>query len=361
MEKSKNSIGIEKLLPFLTPVFSLLFALFVSVMVVYYTIPNLSFAETTGIFFKSLFEANFNNLTAFSNFMINSTPLILTGLAHSLAFRSGLFNIGVEGQYTVAAITAAALGLIKGLPFFIHVPIVIIGALAAGAFWAFIPGFFKAVRGTNEVVNTIMMNYIAMHVFNYIVRVPLKQPNSVQTETIQPSAQLLRFMGDRYRINIGIFIAIGVAFAVWYFLNKTKSGYELRATGFNMYGAEYGGINRKKNIILGMVISGGLAGLAAVTQVLGPDLAVKELAAFSGYGFNGIAVALLAKSNPIGVILSALLFGSLLNAGPYLQMQGISKDLVYIMQALVILFVAADYIWKIIIDRRKKKEVAKVG
>lgn len=360
-EKKSQPITLEKLLPVLTPVFSILIALFVSVIVVYYTIPNLRFSQTTSIFFKSLFDANFKNRTAFSNFIINSTPLILTGLAHSLAFRSGLFNIGVEGQYTIAAITAAAIGLIPGLPFIIHLPLAIAGAILAGAFWAFIPGFFKAMRGTNEVVNTIMMNYIAMHVFNYIVRNPLKQPNSVSTEQIHPSAALWRFLGSQYRINIGIFIALVTAVGIWYFMNKTKTGYELRATGFNMYAAEYGGINRRRNIILAMVISGGLAGLAAATQVLGPDLAVKELAAFSGYGFNGIAVALLAKSNPIGVILSGLLFGSLLNAGPYLQMQGISKDLVYIMQALVILFVAADYVWRLIIDRRKKKEVAKRG
>ncbi len=360
-EKKSQPITLEKLLPVLTPVFSILIALFVSVIVVYYTIPNLRFSQTTSIFFKSLFDANFKNRTAFSNFIINSTPLILTGLAHSLAFRSGLFNIGVEGQYTIAAITAAAIGLIPGLPFIIHLPLAIAGAILAGAFWAFIPGFFKAMRGTNEVVNTIMMNYIAMHVFNYIVRNPLQQPNSVSTEQIHPSAALWRFLGSQYRINIGIFIALVTAVGIWYFMNKTKTGYELRATGFNMYAAEYGGINRRRNIILAMVISGGLAGLAAATQVLGPDLAVKELAAFSGYGFNGIAVALLAKSNPIGVILSGLLFGSLLNAGPYLQMQGISKDLVYIMQALVILFVAADYVWRLIIDRRKKKEVAKRG
>ena len=204
-EKKSQPITLEKLLPVLTPVFSILIALFVSVIVVYYTIPNLRFSQTTSIFFKSLFDANFKNRTAFSNFIINSTPLILTGLAHSLAFRSGLFNIGVEGQYTIAAITAAAIGLIPGLPFIIHLPLAIAGAILAGAFWAFIPGFFKAMRGTNEVVNTIMMNYIAMHVFNYIVRNPLKQPNSVSTEQIHPSAALWRFLGSQYRINIGNF------------------------------------------------------------------------------------------------------------------------------------------------------------
>lgn len=362
MEKnSKKSLTFEKTLPFFTPLFSLAIALLVSVIVVYYTIPDMSFSQTTGVFFKSLLDANFKDTKAFTNFILNSTPLILTGLAHALAFRSGLFNIGVEGQYTVAAITAAALGLIPGLPWFIHLPLVIAGAVLAGALWAFIPGLFKALRGTNEVVNTIMMNYIALHLFNYIVRVPLKQPNSVQTERIKDSAMLWRFLGPNLRMNVGIFIALITAVAVWYFLNKTKAGYELRATGLNMYGAEYGGINEKKNIILGMVLSGALAGLAAITQVLGPDLSVKELAGFSNFGFNGIAVALLAKSNPVGVVFSALLFGSLLNAGPYLQMQGISKDLVYITQALVILLVAADYIWKIVVDRRKKKEAAKRG
>lgn len=343
-------------LPIVSPVAAVILALLISVLIVYLTMPERRFAETTGIFFRTLWDANFTDKQAFSNFIINSTPLILTGLANAVAFRTGLFNIGVEGQYTVAAITAAALGLIKGLPMIVHVPLVFIGAIAAGALWAFIPGFLKATRDTNEVVNTIMMNYIALHFFNYIVRNPLKRPNSVATAQIEKSAQLIRFLGPRYRVNIGIFIAVICALLVWYFLNRTKLGYELRAVGLNMFGAEYGGVDRKKMIILGMVISGGLAGVAAGVQIMGPELSARELAKFTGFGLNGIAVALLAKSNPIGIIFTALLFGALNNSGPALQMVGISKDLVYIMQALVILFVAADHIFRIIADRRKKRE-----
>lgn len=361
MEKNKKSSSLENLIPVISPLVAILIALLISVIIVFITLPEMKFNETTRIFFKTLFEANFKDKMAISNFVVNSTPLIITGLANAVAFKAGLFNIGVEGQYTVAAITCAALGLIKGLPMLIHLPLVLIGGMLAGAIWAFIPGFFKATRETNEVVNTIMMNYIAFHFYNYIVRNPLKRPNSVSTETIEKSARLFRFLGERYRINIGFFIALALAVLVWYFLNRTKSGYELRATGSNMFGAEYGGINRKKNIILGMVISGILAGLAAGTQILGPELSARELAKFSGFGLNGIAVALLAKSNPIGIIFTGLLFGGLNNAGPALQMVGISKDLVYIMQALVILFVAADHIFKIIIDLRKKREVVKHG
>lgn len=361
MEKKSRVHQIEKFLPLITPVVSLALALIISLFIVYYTIPDLSLGESASLFFKSLFEANFKNTKAISDFLVNSTPLIFTGLAHALAFRSGLFNIGVEGQFTIAAITAAALGLIPGLPMIIHVPLVISGAIIAGAIWAFIPGFFKATRGTNEVVNTIMMNYIAMHVYNYIIKNPLKVENSVATAQIQASATLYRFLGDRYRVNVGLFIALAAAVGVWYFMSHTKKGYELRATGLNMYAAEYGGMNRKRNIILAMVISGALAGLAGAGQIMGPEHSAKELAKFAGFGFNGIAVALLAKSHPLGVLLSALLFGALINAGPYMQLNGISKDIGFIVQALVILFVAADHVWKMLLDQRKKKEAAKNG
>ena len=358
MEEKPKYSKLEKFLPLITPVVSLGLALFISLVIVFLTIDDKTFMETTRLFFSSLFDANFKNTKAISDFLVNTTPLIFTGLAHSLAFRSGLFNIGVEGQFTVAAITAAAIGLIPGLPAIVHIPLVIAGAMAAGAVWAFIPGFFKATRGTNEVVNTIMMNYIAMHVYNYIIKNPLKVPNSVSTKTIEPTAFLYRFLGDRYRVNVGLFIAILCAFGVWYFMSYTKAGYELRVTGLNMFAAEYGGINRKRSIIIAMVLSGALAGLAGGVQIMGPEHSAKELVAFAGFGFNGIAVALLAKSHPLGILISAALFGALINAGPYLQIMGISKDLGYIVQALVILFVAADHIWKILLDRKKKKEAA---
>lgn len=361
MEAKTKAHQLEKYLPLVTPVASLLLALIISLFIVYYTIPDISLGESASLFFSSLFDANFKNTRAISNFLVNSTPLIFTGLAHALAFRSGLFNIGVEGQFTVAAITAAALGLIPGLPMVVHIPLVLAGSILAGAIWAFIPGFFKATRGTNEVVNTIMMNYIAMHLYNYILKNPLKVPNTVATETIQSSAFLYRFLGSTNRANIGLFLAIACAIGVWYFMSFTKNGYELRATGLNMYAAEYGGINRKRNIILAMVLSGALAGMAGAVQIMGPEHSAKELAMFAGFGFNGIAVALLAKSHPLGVMLSALLFGALINAGPLMQLNGISKDIGYIVQALVILFVAADHIWKILLDKRKKKEAAKIG
>lgn len=358
METKSGISRLERFLPLITPLVSLALALLISLFIVFITLPDASLMESTKLFFTSLFDANFKNTSAISNFLVNTTPLIFTGLAHAIAFRSGLFNIGVEGQYTVAAIAAAALGLIPGLPAVIHIPVVILGAALAGAIWAFIPGFFKATRGTNEVVNTIMMNYIAMHVYNYIVKNPLKVPNSVATERIQPTAALYRFLGDGYRVNVGLFIAILCAVGVWYFMTYTKPGYELRATGLNMFAAEYGGINRKKAIIMAMVLSGVLAGLAGGVQIMGPELNAKELARFANFGFNGIAVALLVKSHPIGVLFSAALFGALNNAGPLMQLNGISKDVGNIVQALVILFVAADYIWKLLIDQRKKKEAA---
>lgn len=358
--ENKKTFNI-KLTPVLAPLLAIMIAVLISVIISYYTVPDISLGQTAELFFKSLFDANFADKSSFSYFIVSSTPLILTGLANAVAFRSGLFNIGVEGQFTVAMITAAIVGMIPGLPAIIHLPLTLAAATAAGALWAFIPGFFKAVKGTNEVVNTIMMNYIAFHFYNYLVRVPFKRENSVETAPVQHSAVLYRFLGENYKINIGIFIAILSAIFLYLYLNRTKGGYELRTTGLNPFGAEYGGINRKKNIIKAMVISGALAGLGAATQVLGPDLAARELGGFHNYGFNGIAVALLAKNNPIAAIFSGFLFGALMNAAPYLQMQGISKDIVYLMQGLVILFVAADYIWKLMANRKKKKEAVENG
>ena len=358
--KDKKSL-FNRLTPVIAPLVAILVAVLVSVIISYYTVPDLSFLETAKLFFTSLWDANFADLSSFSYFIVSSTPLILTGLANAIAFRSGLFNIGVEGQFTVAMITTAIVGMIPGIPAIIHLPLTILAAITAGALWAFIPGFFKAYKGTNEVVNTIMMNYIAFHFYNYLVRVPFSRENSVETAPIQASATLTKFLGNNYKMNTGIFLALLAAIILHFYLNKTKGGYELRSTGLNPFGAEYGGINQKKNIVKAMLISGALAGLGAATQVMGPDLAARELGAFHNFGFNGIAVALLAKNNPIAAIFSGFLFGALMNAAPYLQMQGISKDIVYLMQGLVILFVAADYIWKLIRDKRKKKEVVENG
>lgn len=357
-KKTDRTEVMNRIRPMLTPVVSLIFALIVSILFVMFG-QKIGFVEAAQMLFKALWDGSFGDFDSFSNTMVITTPLILTGLAHALAFRTGLFNIGVEGQFMIGMISATIMGLVPGIPTLIHIPLILIAGMIGGAIWAAIPGYFKAARGTNEVVNTIMMNYIAFNLYNYLIRVPFAKPGTVSTELIQPSARLWRFVNPNNRLNIGIFIAIAVAVSIWYLMSKTTVGYELRAVGSNRYAAESGGISIKKNIILAMAISGLLAGLGGAIQLAGNEISAKQLGSFSNYGFNGIAVALLAKKNPIGVIFAALLFGALSNASIVLQIRGISKDIVFVIQAIVIIFVAADYVWVWLADRRKTKEAMK--
>ena len=359
MENESKKFNFKKLFrPIIAPLISILFAFFVSILFVVFG-QNLGFLEATQTLFKSLWDGSFANINVLTTTLLYSTPLILTGLAHAVAFRTGLFNIGVEGQFMIGIITAAMVGLIPGIPRPIHIVLVITIGTIGGTIWAAIPGYFKATRGTNEVVNTIMMNYIGFNLYNYLIRVPFAKPNSVSTHQIEESGRLIRIISPDNRLSTGIFIALIVAVVIWYLMNKTTTGYELRAVGSNKYAAEYGGINFKKNIILAMALSGALAGLGGAIQLSGNEISAKQLGGFANFGFNGIAVALLAKNNPIGVIFTAILFGALTNASTLLQMRGISKDIVYVIQAIVIIFVAADYVWVWISEKRKTKEAMK--
>lgn len=287
--------------------------------------------------------------------IIYIAPLIFTGVANAIAFKCGLFNIGVEGQFTLGMIAAAIVGTITGLTSWIHVPLVILAGIVAGGLWGAIPGYLKAKFGTNEVINTIMMNYIAIYVVNIIIlRTPFGIAKKATTPKIEESAKLLRFVKTN-QANIGIIIAIVCAIFIFWLLWKTTIGYEIRAVGINPFGAEYGGINIAKKTILAMVLSGAVAGLGGAAQVSGVMYSCTDITGFIGYGFDGIAVALLAKSNPLGCIPAAILFGTLSSSSRILQLNGIPKEIVALIQSVVIIFVASDYIVKYFINKRKKK------
>lgn len=340
------------------PLFAIVVAMFVAVFFVMWA-KNYSILEYFSAL-KDLFTIIWNASFGSKNSMLITlecvTPLIFTGVAHSIAFRTGLFNIGVEGQFILGMIAAAAIGVIPGLSPWIHIPLIIIGGMVAGSIWATIPGYLKAKTGANEVINTIMMNYIGMYLVNYIVlRSPLAVKGKASTPLIQKSAELLRFSGIS-RANISIFIAIFCAFLVFWMLWKTTIGYELRAVGLNPHGAEYGGISIKKSIILSMALSGAIAGIGGATQVAGIFHQSQDLMSFPGFGFDGIAVALLAKSNPVACIASAVLFGALNSSSKMLQINGIPKEIVYLIQSIIIIFVATDYILKYFSEKKRKKE-----
>lgn len=280
-----------------------------------------------------------------------ATPLIFTGLAVSVAFRCGLLNIGAEGQLYIAAFATAWAGItFANLPAALLIPLCCVVAIASGAAWGAVPGVLKARFGSHEVINTIMLNFIAIAIVSYFTQYHYRAPGDpvLQTVPIADSAHIPRIgelttlLPARIPLNVSFFLALLACFLVWLFLWRTRWGYELRATGMNPHAAEYGGISTRKQIVLAMTLSGGLAGMVGINEVLGYRYRYYD--GFSvGYGFTGIAVALLGRNHPVGVLLAALLFGALIRGGLFVDIftDKVSKDLVLVLQALVILFVAA--------------------
>lgn len=340
------------------PLISTIVSVFVSVFFIMWAknISVLNYFDALKELFKIIFNGCFGSYSKILETLVYVTPLIFTGLANIIAFRCGLFNIGVEGQFIVGMIGATLVGMIPGLSPYVHVPLIILSGFVFGAIWAGIPGYFKASHGTNEVVTTLMMNFIAQYLGNWIsLRSPLAQAARSSTINIQKSAQLLRFDPSISRANISIILAILCAVLVYFLLWKTTVGYEIRAVGFNPDGANYGGINIFKNTVLVMGISGAVAGIGGATHLSGIQLQLQSMAAQPGYGFDGIAVALLAVNNPIGCIASAFLFGALRASSRIFQVNNIPKEIVYLIQSVIIVFVASDYIFKYFSDKKRKK------
>lgn len=298
---------------------------------------------------------------AFSPFfesLVQATPYIFGGLAVALGFRVGLFNIGVEGQIFIGAVTGVWAGYaITGLPAFIHIPVAMLFGALGGAIWGFVPGYLKARTGAHEVIVTIMMNYIAFRLVDWLLKFPMQDPNEFTPKTpfIQETAQLIRFFEAPIRFHIGFFIALLFALLVYLLLFKTKWGLELRMVGVNPKAARYAGINITVSTVMAMVLSGSLAGMAGATEVLG--LNYRLVPAFSsGYGFDSIALALLGKSHPLGVVLSALLFGFLRSGARTMQLSvGVPLEIVSILQALILAFIAAPAIIRTIYRLKEPK------
>lgn len=355
-EKQKSALSQELLVPVLAVVTGFI----VGAIVI------LASGENPLIAYGALFEGSFGNpldfiegiqsyfatgetrlllraIYPFTESLVTATPYIFAGLAVALGFRCGLFNIGAEGQFFVGALTSAFVGYsLVGLPTIIHLPLAILGGALGGAVWGMIPGYLKARFGAHEVVNTIMMNWIAFRLSDWLLNGPMKGPGfRPVTPNILPTAELPRFFSDPLRFNLGFFIALLVAYLVYWFLFKTTLGFEIRSVGANPDAAKYAGMNIVRNFVLVMFLSGALAGLAGAAQVLGVDHWVGQ--GFSaGYGFDAIALALLGKSHPAGVVMAALLFGFLRSGATDMQsMAGIPIDIISIIQGMVIVFIAA--------------------
>lgn len=291
--------------------------------------------------------------------LVAATPYIFGGLAVALGFRTGLFNIGAEGQIFVGAICAAFVGYsIIGLPAIVHLPLALAAGGLGGAAWGFIPGWLKAKTGGHEVINTIMLNYIAFRLSDWLLSGPMKRPDSFNpvSPTIQESAALPRFFEYPIRFHAGFFIALAAAWLVYWLLFRTTIGFNLRTVGSNPNAARYAGINIVGNMVLAMSLSGALAGLAGANEVLGVNLNL-AMAFSSGYGFDSIALALLGKSHPLGVVLAALLFGTLRNGATRMMVvSSIPIDIISVLQALILAFIAAPAIIRTIYRLRAPAE-----
>ncbi|MGE5672452.1 MAG: ABC transporter permease [Mycobacterium leprae] len=297
----------------------------------------------------------------FGETLVCTIPLIFTGLAIMLAFRCGLFNIGVEGQYLVGQLAAAWTGFVITLPGGLHPSVALLAAILAGAIWATVIGLLKALRGVHEVINSIMMNYVGLYFTHWLLLNYLRDQHSnggAATPPIKATAALAQGLIQGSRLHAGLWLALAAAVLVWLFLWKTPWGYEIRAVGLSASAAEYAGIKVPKNIILAMALSGALAGLAGGVQTLALHGKFYEPSGFVGYGFDGIAVALVGRNHPLGVVLAALLFGALERGGPVMQaIAGVPKAIIFIVQGTVIFFVAAEGLWKLLKSRSRKAEV----
>lgn len=330
---------------FLVPGLAIFSALVIGGLIIMAT--GSSFSDVLNAY-RALFMGAFGSWRAISETLVAATPLILAGLAVALAFRAGLFNIGGEGQILIGGLFAVILGFsISGVPAPLHITLALLGGVLGGAIWGAIPGYLKAKTGAHEVITTIMLNFIALRLLDYLLLrsfIQREGRNDPVSESILPSAQLPRFLtpvDPSLRVHIGIFIAIAIAALTQWLLFRTKLGFEMRAVGANPVAAKYAGINVGRSYVITMAIAGGMAGVAGALQILG--VLGRATPGFSaGLGFDGIAVALLGRSNPYGVVLAALLFGALRAGGQEMQATAnVGIDIIAVIQALIIIFVAA--------------------
>lgn len=301
------------------------------------------------------------NQNAIAETLVKMTPLIFTGISYALASRCGLTNIGMEGQLYMGALFATIAGVyIPGLPMVIHLPLTMCAGFAGGAIWGWIVGALKVRFGASEIITTVMLNTIAIQLVQFMVNGPITEPpgNDAQSSPLLQSAQLPVILKGT-RAHLGIIIALVFVYLFWMFLWSSKKGYEIRVSGQNANAAIYSGINTKRNIVLVMLLAGGVAGLAGATEVMGVQGRLFPTVS-PGYGFDGIAVALIGANSPLGIVAGAFLFGILRAGGNSMQRAtGVPVAIIKVIQAIVIIMVVATAILRETNFKRKKREPAK--
>lgn len=352
MTKIKNFITDEKNFTLVVPIISILASFIISSIIMILTgldpikALNGILKGISGVDFYKIGEKNFFNPRLLGEFLVEVIPIILTGLSVAFAFRTGLFNIGAEGQLMMGTLASISVGLLFDLPKILHLPLAIIASIIAGALWGAIPGILKAKFRVHEVVVCIMLNYVSLRMVNLGLR-SLPGANLNQTPPLPESATLasdfLKQITGNSRFHWGFITVIIATFIFYYIIEKTSFGYELRAVGYNSEGARYAGMKVEKNIILSMMISGGFAGLAGAMISLGTFGFGRILSEAEGYGFNGIAVALIGGNTAIGTVFGGLIFGGLSNAGRILQLNRIPLELTMIISSLIVLFISMKH------------------
>lgn len=319
--------------------------------------------------YKSLFQGVFKRPRNVGWMVVNATPIIFTGLGVCFAFKAGLFNIGAEGQFMIGAIVGFIIGFSLDLPSFLLIPIALICAFLAGALYGAIAGFIKAKFGMHEVITTIMLNWIAFYFHNFIVNIKaFKQPNSMGTFEIKDAAKITLFEKSagnlpgflksffQAPVHFGIVLAIITAIILYFILDKTTLGYQFKACGLNSEASEYAGINTKRKITQSMAIAGGVCALGGCCQVLGFSYSISLLSSMENFGFDGLAVSLLANNNPFGCILSGLFFGGLNYGGTNIQrVLQVPSEVISIIMGTIIVFTAIPLVFKILRAKFNKR------
>lgn len=295
------------------------------------------------------------SLKGFSYVIVYAVPYIVAGLSVAFSFKTGVFNIGAEGQFVVGSMAAVVTSLLgASLPKPILIPLCFLAAMAVGALWGIIVGVLKTKWGINEVLSMIMFNWIAFYLSNFIAGIPaIKNEGTAEaTKNIADNASLL-FSKDFIKsaglcptANWGILMAIAAMLLVWFIIEKTTLGYELKAVGYNKFAAEYGGISVNRSILTALAISGALAGLAGALQVMGMGKRISIFTSQEGFGFAGIVVALIGVSNPFGVFVAGLFYGALMYGGSKLNLEGVPTQLVSVIVGTVVFFIAISVIFQ---------------
>ena len=335
--------------------------------------------------FTALFEGVFSKPKYISNTIIKAAPIILTGISVAFAFKTGMFNIGAEGQYVAGTVCAVIVGSTLDLPMFLQIPVVVLAGVAGGALIGAITGFLKARFGIHEVITAIMLNWTMLYLNNFVVNSSMfHRPSSTSSIPVNDSSftmilpewklsdqglETLRNVPWLYDflvksdVNIAFLVAVAVAILIWFVLYRSKLGFELRAVGFNRDAAEFAGMPVERNTVLAMTIAGGISGLAGALMITGiAPHCISTLAGFENYGFNRYSVALIAGSSPIGCIFAGLLFGGLLYGGTSVQMAvGAPTDIINIMIGTIVFFVALARVVTLLSKHLEKRAAEKAG